>query len=424
MAHVVPFSALRFTKEAGDIGALTCPPYDIISEEQRKAYLAENPHNIIRLELPRDGADPYAVAGETLKDWIDTDILEKDAAKAFYLYAIDFAVDGEKKFIAGLVGRVQLTPFSEGVVLPHEETLSKAKADRLQLMHATACNFSNIDSLYREDDTASPLHDVAALAAKATLLNDMTDENGLRHRLWAITDEKDTAAITAAFADKKLYIADGHHRYETALNYQRELREAGRATPDADYCMMMLVEMSHPGLCVFPTHRVLHDLADFSGEKLLCALSDAFRIEAMPAEALADGLRAAYAAHKTAFGFFDGRESCLLTLKDAAVMDALLPTLSPASRRLDVTVLHTLILERLLGIDKKNMANGTNLTYTRAAAEAVSAVRSGSADACFLLNPTRVEEIRDVAAAGEKMPQKSTYFYPKLITGLTVNPLF
>ena len=152
--------------------------------------------------------------------------------------------------------------------------------------------------------------------------------------------------------------------------------------------------------------------------------SDAFRIEAMPAEALADGLRAAYAAHKTAFGFFDGRESCLLTLKDAAVMDALLPTLSPASRRLDVTVLHTLILERLLGIDKKNMANGTNLTYTRAAAEAVSAVRSGSADACFLLNPTRVEEIRDVAAAGEKMPQKSTYFYPKLITGLTVNPLF
>ena len=172
MAYVVPFSALRFTKKAGDIGALTCPPYDIISEEQRKAYLAENPHNIIRLELPRDGADPYAVAGETLKDWIDTDILEKDAAKAFYLYAIDFAVDGEKKFIAGLVGRVRLTPFSEGVVLPHEETLSKAKADRLQLMHATACNFSNIYSLYREDDTASPLHDVAALAAKGTLLND------------------------------------------------------------------------------------------------------------------------------------------------------------------------------------------------------------------------------------------------------------
>lgn len=424
MAQVFPFAALRFSDKAGDIAKLTCPPYDIISEEQRKAYLAENPHNIIRLELPRGGEDPYAAAGETLKSWLKDGILKKDDAEAFYIYAIDFTVDGAQRSITGLVGRVRLTPFSAGVVLPHEETLSKAKADRLQLMRATGCNFSNIYSLYREDNAASPLHDVTALTAKAALLHDMTDENGLRHRLWAITDKAETAAITAAFADKKLYIADGHHRYETALNYLRELQEAGKPTENADCCMMMLVEMSHKGLWVFPTHRVLHDIADFSGEKLLSACAEYFRIEAMPADALSEGLRAAYAAHKTAFGFFDGRESCLLTLKDETVMDALLPALSPASRHLDVTVLHTLILERLLGIDKQNMANGTNLTYTRDAAEAVHAVRTEKADACFLLNPTRVEEIRDVAAAGEKMPQKSTYFYPKLITGLTVNPLF
>ncbi len=420
MACVIPFSALRFTDRAGAIETLTCPPYDIISEEQRQMYLKCNPHNIIRLELPREGADPYATAGDTLRSWMQDGILAADTDAAFYVYDITFTV-GEEKHITGLIGRVQLEEFSKGIVLPHEETLSKAKADRLQLMRATGCNFSDIYSLYRAEDPASPIHDVAQLVAGQQPLTEMTDENGLVHRLWAITDAATQQAITDAFADLKLYIADGHHRYETAINYRNELREQNIDAPQTDYCMMMLVEMSHPGLVVFPTHRILHHLENFSATAVLDACEQYFDIQETTVDALQNGLDAAYADGKKAFGFYDGKTTHLLTLRDTAVMDQLLPQLSPVSRQLDVTVLHTLVLERLLGIDKENMANQKNLSYTRDFGEAIQAVDNGEANASFILNPTRVSEIRDVAAASEKMPQKSTYFYPKLITGLTMN---
>lgn len=422
MAQVIPFKAVRFTEKAGDMAALTCPPYDIISKEQRTAYLATNPNNIIRLELPRDGENPYAVAGDVLHTWLSQGILAQDTTAAFYIYDITFTV-GEEKHITGLVGRVHLEEFSKGIVLPHEETLSKAKADRLQLMRATGCNFSDIYSLYRADDPASPIHDVMQLTESATLLHNFTDENGLTHRLWGLTDETLCAAVSEAFTDLKLYIADGHHRYETALNYRRELRENGNATADADFCMMMLVEMSHPGLVVFPTHRILHHLENFCADTLLAACEPYFTMQTVPLDSVQTALDAAYAQEKKAFGFYDGEKAVVLTLKDTAVMGELLSHLSPVSQQLDVTVLHTLVLERLFGIDKENMANQTNLTYTRDVKEAIDAVNNGDADCCFLLNPTRVSEIRDVAAAGEKMPQKSTYFYPKLITGLTVNKI-
>ena len=422
MAQVVPYQALRFTERAGDIAQLACPPYDIISETERQNFLRQNPYNIIRLELPRDGADPYAVAGDTLHTWLQDGILAQDQVPAFYIYDITFDVGGEKH-ITGLIGRVHLEEFEKGVVLPHEFTLSKAKTDRLNLMHTTGCNFSNIYSLYREDDPASPIHNVSALIDQASLLSEMTDAAGLTHRLWALTDQTITAAIVAAFADHKLYIADGHHRYETALNYRKELLANGTHTEDADYCMMMLVEMSHPGLVVFPTHRIVRDLPQFSANTLLAACEEYFDVKTSSADSLQSELDAAYAAEKKAFGFYDGAQCAVLTLKDTAVMDALLPDLSAVSRQLDVSILHTLVLERLLHIDKENMANQINLTYTRDSQEALHAVENGTANCCFLLNPTRVSEIRDVAAAGEKMPQKSTYFYPKLITGLTMNKI-
>ena len=187
--------------------------------------------------------------------------------------------------------------------------------------------------------------------------------------------------------------------------------------------MMMLVEMSHPGLVVFPTHRLVRDVPGFDAARLLRDCAAYFEVRTLAEEALVDALSAAYDAGQKAFGFFDGTAFSLLTLRDAAVMDTLLPDVSPASRGLDVNVLHTLVLERLLSIDQENMRNQVNLTYTRSLSEALESVRSGDFQCCFLLNPTRVSEIRDVAAAGEKMPQKSTYFYPKLITGLTMNRL-
>lgn len=435
MAEIRPFRALRFTEKAGALEQVVCPPYDIISEEQRREYLERNANNIIRLELPREGEDPYAVAGDVLKRMLSDGILKQDDVPAFYIYEIEFSLDGMSDISAmyggtysvyGLIAQVHLEEFDKGIVLPHEETLSKAKQDRFNLMKATACNFSDVYSLYNDDGGESETNDILAVAMQEQPVSVLTDEAGLTHRLWAVTDEGICKAIQERFTDTKLYIADGHHRYETAINYRNWRREQG--TPigaDSDYIMMMLVEMNHPGLVVFPTHRLLRDLPDFDPNALIEKCRDLFDVEeALPLSAIDERLEHAYIEGKRAFGFYTGGDTAtVLTLKDLAVMDAALPDLSEASRRLDVNVLHTLILEQLLGIDKANMAQQINLTYTRSLTEAIEGVRSGAYQGTFLLNPTRVSEIRDVAAAGEKMPQKSTYFYPKLITGLTMNCL-
>lgn len=435
MAEIRPFRALRFTEKAGALQELTCPPYDIISESQRLAYLKRNPHNIIRLELPRDGENPYAQAGETLRAWMADGILAQDEQPAFYVYEIQFDVEGPsdisgmeggRRSLSGLIAQVKLEEFEKGIVLPHEETLSKAKADRLELMRSTACNFSDIYSLYRDDGGESETQDILALVMHQAPLADITDEAGLQHRLWAITDETMIRTIQQRFTDTKLYIADGHHRYETALNYRNERRAKGAPVgSNVDYVMMMLVEMSHPGLVVFPTHRMLRGLENFDPDALLKASEPYFDLHrGLPVDHLDEWLEHAYRDGQKAFAFYTGGcDFTLMTLRDPGVMAQFLPGLSPASQQLDVQVLHTLVLERLLGIDKENMASQKNLTYTRDRQEALDDVNAGAYQCSFLLNPTRVSEIRDVAAAGEKMPQKSTYFYPKLITGLTMNRL-
>jgi uncharacterized protein (DUF1015 family) len=268
--------------------------------------------------------------------------------------------------------------------------------------------------------------DILSLVSREQPVTEMTDEAGLEHRLWAITDSGVITSVQRHLADTKLYIADGHHRYETALNYRNHLR--GQGIPEgaaADYVMMMMVEMNHPGLVVFPTHRLVREVENFDAAKLLGACEKYFDVLKNVAVSSADeALENAYKNGQHAFGFYTGGNTfTLLTLRDPSVMDALLPTLSSASRALDVTILHTLVLERLMGIDKENMANQRNLTYTRSLDEALDGVNAGAFQCAFILNPTRVSEIRDVALAGEKMPQKSTYFYPKLITGLAMNKL-
>ncbi len=421
MASIYPFRAWRFSAQAGDMSELICPPYDIISDEQRKAYLARNPHNIIRLELPREGADPYAEAGKTVKEWCENGTLVRDEQAAFYVYDITFEVNNEIMNITGLLVGCEVTPFEEGNVLPHEWTLSKAKTDRLNLMKATGFNFSDIYSLYQAD-TKAILDD----AMTKEPLTDVVDEDGLRHRLWAITDDKTIAAIQAIFADDvKLYIADGHHRYETAVNFKNYRLENNIPVGGADRVMMMLVEMSHPGLVVFPTHRLIRDLADFDADAMLTACEADFEVvRDLPLADATAKLQAAYDDGKKAFVCYTGNyTTSLLTLTNESLMDTLLPSESDVSRQLDVNVLHSAILERVLGIDKENMAQQINLTYTRVLGEAIDGVDSGAFQCAFLLNPTRVSEIQGVAAAGEKMPQKSTYFYPKLITGLTMNEL-
>lgn len=423
MAQLKGMRALRFSAAAGQIGELCCPPYDIISDEQRKAYIARNEHNVIRLELPK-GEDPYGEAGRVLKDWMDKGIITRDE-ESLYIYEEEFTAYGQRMKVKGMIGRVKLEEFSKGIVLPHEETLSKAKEDRLNLMKATGCNFSQIYSLYIDDGSATRPK-VDELSAGAPQV-EFTDGDGVTHRLWQCSDADKIAAIAADFADRKLYIADGHHRYETGINYRNWCREQGIAKEgdDCDYIMMMLVEMENEGLVVFPTHRLVRDLESFDLAATLASAQEYFEVSEQDNVA---GMEAAlneyYLKGQKAFGLYAGGDKWnLLVLKDIAAMTAVLPDCSEALRGLDVSVLHSLVLERTMGIDKANMAAQINLTYTRSFDEAIESVKSGASQCCFILNPTRVTEIRDVAAAGEKMPQKSTYFYPKLITGLVMNKL-
>lgn len=425
MAMVKPFKGIRFDCEkAGDIGELVCPPYDIINDEQRTQYIKINENNIIRLELPK-GEHPYEDAAKILKDWQDRGILKKENKPSLYIYEEEFTAYGERKAVKGVICRVKIEEFSKGVVLPHEFTLSKAKEDRLNLMKATNCNFSQIYSLYMDGgkNTASKID---ALSKGAPDI-ELTDSEGVTHRMWIVSDESSIADICSDFDDRKLYIADGHHRYETALNYRNYLRENGLAEEGdgCDYQMMMLVDMEHPGLVVFPTHRLLRDLSNFDPEKAIDSCKEYFEVTVKTGiDTIEDELDKLYRENKKAFAFYGGGNSwTLLVLKNLDIIKELMPNASSATQGLDVTILHTLILEKLFGIDAENMAKQINLTYTKIFDEAIEAVKSGKSQCAFILNPTRVTEIRDVAAAGEKMPQKSTYFYPKLITGLVMNEL-
>lgn len=426
MAEIKPFRGMRFdTDKAGELKTLCCPPYDIISEDERKAFIAENPYNVIRLELPREGEDVYAHAGEVLDKWREKGVLLHEKQPAIYVYEMEFNAYNKRQSVKGLIARVKVEPFSKGVILPHEFTLSKAKTDRFNLMKATNCNFSQIYALYM-DSAHTTLQTIDA-QSQGDADYQFTDSDRITHRLWVITDEAVVAKICADFTERKLYIADGHHRYETALNYRDYCRENGISKEgDAqDYQMMYLVDMEHPGLAVFPTHRMVRDLASFNKDNVLAGCQEYFEIEKYTSVGNMNTLLGEkYREGKKAFAFYCGKgEWYLLTLKDLSVMRDVLPGLSPASQQLDVSVLHALVLEKTMGIDKENMANQINLTYTKFFEEAILGVDKGQFQCSFILNPTRVTEIRDVAAAGEKMPQKSTYFYPKMITGMVMNDI-
>lgn len=421
MATVKPFKALRFTKKAGKIGELLCPPYDIISEEERREYIKTNEHNIIRLELPR-GDDPYLQAGVLLEDWINNGILKQDEKDSLYIYEEEFVANGQWYKVKGFICRVKLEPFEKGVVLPHEFTLSKAKEDRFNLMKATDCNFSQVYSLYMDEDNLI-FPKIDRLSGGEPEIK-ITDGFGVTHRLWTVTDKEQIAEICRLFEDKKLYIADGHHRYETALNYNEYLKSQGMATDESGYIMMMLVNIENSGLVVFPTHRVVCGIKDFHHHDVLKKCRKYFDIyEKYDMGNIASELDRFYSRNECAFAFCYGRRDkyYILALKDKSVMAERIKGRSKAFGELDVTVLHSLILEDIFGLDKQSLADQTNLKYTRHIGEAIDLPASDRGNCSFILNPTRVSEISAVASAGEKMPQKSTYFYPKLITGLIMN---
>lgn len=420
MAEIKGMRALRFnTNTAGDLNTLVCPPYDIISDAEREEHIKINSSNIVRLELPKGDDNRYEEAGKTLEEWLSAGILKQDDKEGIYVYEMEFS--GRK--LKGFVCLVELVDFAKGIVLPHEETLSKAKQDRFSLMSATFCNFSQIYSLYMDEDGKT--FSAVDKCSQGNPDMEITDRDGVIHRMWCVYDEDIIADVTKKFEDKKLYIADGHHRYETAFNFHRHLLESGVSDENSDsgYVMMMLVNMENEGLLVMPTHRIVRGLNNFNIDDVISKCSEYFDIkkENITSDKAEEELSKLYSEQKKAFALYADGEYYIMTLKSFDVLSDIFPNTSEAYRGLDVNILHSLVLESIFGIDKENMANQKNLIYTKIAAQAAEAVDSGAANCAFLLNPTRISEIRDIAIAGEKMPQKSTYFYPKLITGLVMN---
>ncbi|MBR4030092.1 MAG: DUF1015 domain-containing protein [Clostridia bacterium] len=411
MATVKAFKGMRFSCE--DLNSKVTPPYDIISPAEQAEFYEKDPYNVIRLEYgvinetDTDLDNRYQRAAKDLNKWLEEGVLKIEESPCFYVYEEVFSLaDGTKKSIKGLISRVMLQEFSDNVVLPHEQTLSKAKEDRFNLMSTTFANFSQIYSLYMDKE-----HIIPSLMEKAPKIKlaDFTDDYGIVQRLWKIEDKEYIAEIEKAFKDKQLFIADGHHRYETGLRFKNAHPEC----EEAKDIMMFLIDLENDGLVIFPTHRIVFDLDVDVNEIIKNA-------EAFDVTECKKGEGNIEDAKMPSFVMVTPDKDYVLTLKSYDYILKAIPEGSEAYRTLDVNVLHTLLLEPL-GIDKENMAAQKNLRYTRDEKEAREEVAKGNANLAFLMNATRVDQIRDVSLAGEKMPQKSTYFYPKLTTGLVMN---
>ncbi|MDH7479424.1 MAG: DUF1015 domain-containing protein [Syntrophomonadaceae bacterium] len=439
MATIVPIRGIRYVPEkVGDIAEVVTPPYDIIDSIAQARYYSRHPNNIIRLELGQifqqddDRQNRYTRAAGYFTRWLEEGILARENKPALYLYEQEFTVEGKRLVRTGFFCGLELKPYGPGNVLPHEETLSKPKADRLQLMRACRANFSPVFGLYHD-----PLEEINRTLRSSRGRRppevSFVDEAGESHRLWVIRSPRVHSKITRLFKERTIFIADGHHRFETALSfYQESLANGESPLPTV---LVTLVNLHDPGLLILPTHRLVKDLKDFDSDAFKEQLLDYFKLEAHPlpgsrAEqpaAVRSFLRELRARGETAhaFGFYSRDKILyLLTLKKEVSLQKLFPGRSEAWSNLDVAILDHLVLDRLLQIGGEQRRSQDHLTYTHSELEAVEAVDSGAEQAAFLLNPTRVEQVIAVARNGEKMPQKSTYFYPKLITGLVINPLF
>src|SRR5271170_3158218 len=406
MADVQPLRALHYDPSvAGPLEDVVAPPYDVIDDDQRAALVARSPFNVAAVDLPRGEPDPYAAAGELFESWQLQGAHTQDYT----------GPDGRTLTRHGFFCRVRIEPYGPGQVRPHERTHPGPKEDRLRLTRATRANISPIFSLYSDPSHAA--WDALSPTTEAAPWGEVTDSDGTVHRLWRVADPAAIAAVQAATADAELLIADGHHRYETMQAYADEVGGEG----EHRYILMCLVALEDPGLTVFPTHRMVSGLDEEHRRALELALERDFDISEVPIEQIAppagEGL--------LQLGYFNGREerALRLILKDQAIADAALPGRSEPYRHLDTGVLEALILKGALGLSDEDISHFNGLFYARDTAEALAMVRSGEYDAAFLMRPTPVAQVREVAAAGENMPPKSTYFFPKLLTGLLFSPL-
>ena len=432
MNDIRPFRGITPNESVvGPLANVLCPPYDVISPAEQAALYERSPYNMVRLELgvekPGDGSfdNRYTRAATTLEEWMAQGALLQEKSPSLYIYDQEFSVDGKRTTRRGLLAALRLARWDEGVVLPHEETLTGPKEDRLRLMRAVDCDLSPIFLLF-EDETGSARREMERLSrAKPSAAAETVD--GQVHRLWTVSGEA-LNALLPPLRQAQLFVADGHHRYETALAYRDE-RRANDPNPSEDaaynFLMVLLVDAGDPGLVVLPTHRLIRGVGDERLAGMDAALQDRFRVESVDIA----GVDAGEAARRlldrmkelggsgSAIGFYRRGGQAKVLVSD-------LPASGRAAGRaplLDVDVLHEQLLEPLLGIGPEQLRAGTQVAYTRDAADAIEAVERGESQAAFLLNPTKVSQVLETARAGGKMPQKATYFYPKPTTGLVID---
>jgi uncharacterized protein (DUF1015 family) len=438
MAIISPFRAWRYNPEQVPVQQAVTQPYDKITPAMQERYYQASPYNLVRIilgkRLPEDGdtENVYTRAKAAFQNWRQTGVLRQDPAPSLYRYSQTFKLPpgvsgtGQQAERKALIALGRIESYSAGVIFRHEQTLAKPKADRLDLLRATRAHFGQIFMLYNAAGKVDALLD-SATATPPDI--EVTDEYDVVHRVWRVSDTSVIASVHKQMRDRKLIIADGHHRYETALTYRNERRataETGSGLPTAyDSVMMTFVDMDRPGLVILPTHRLVFGLPSFSDARFQAEARKFFNLEevdgGIDAARATAILQNAGRAGTALLAVTSSRAFLLRTPK--AIGTALFGKLSLGQQALDVVQLHKCLLEHVLKISEEAIRNQENVTYCREAAEALSQVHSGKVQAAFLMNPAKIEQVRDIAFAGQVLPQKSTDFYPKLLSGLTIYAL-
>lgn len=440
MATVKPFRGVLFNPEKiPDSAAVTTPPYDVISPDEQASFYERHPNNVIRLILGQakmtDNAldNPHTRSANFYRQWISEGILKQEDRPALYLKSITYLHEEKAITRYGLIALVGLEPFENRIILPHEKTFSKVRSERLELMKTTHCNYCPIFSLYPDD--GGLLSSLEQAVDKSSPLIDFRDDQSHSHQLWRILDPEIHRRVATAMQDKRLFIADGHHRYETALNFREYLKETDPSFSDrhpANYVLMYLCSMSDPGLIILPAHRLLKAI---SPEELRQAMekfrtyfevtehpfsqTDRGRVEREFLAALNNG------ENRQCIGMYAHNSPIfyLLALKSGVMDQLFADELEASLRLLDVTVLTRLVFMKILGFDQIRLDNEQLIGYASTADKALQSIDTGTYDVAFILNPTRIEQVQDVAQKGLIMPRKSTYFYPKVKSGLVMNTL-
>jgi len=436
MADILPFRGLIYDlKKVGDLALVTAPPYDVISEKAMPKYYAKHPYNVIRLELgdSNPGQDRYQLCAKYFKDWEGKGILIREREPAFYFYRVDFPLnEKEWKVRQGFIGLCRLEEFGKGLILPHEQIHEAQKEDRLEVLRSSQANFSQIFSLY--SDSEQTIHSLFKEFMEQPPLFDYFDEDHIHHRLWSVKDRNLFIQVRKNMKEKILFLADGHHRYEAALAYEKEMGKKSSLLTGREafhYTMMYFCAFEDEGLTILPSHRLIFNLPHFNRNHFESELKKYFKridIPFHPENEQSKRIEFFVALEKegergNVFGLYIQGNSYYTLLhfkKELGLSSTIGKNIPAVLQKLDVIILHRFVLEQLLGIEEEDQ-DQNRIRIIKNHHRAIDLVRNGNFQMAFLLNPPKVEEVQEVASEGETMPQKSTFFYPKLPTGLVIN---